>query len=648
MEGNEVLLTLYNEVLDVNGARALGDGNEFEIIIANGDYSTRAVLRNGQFTEIRLPRGAFSIIVNPDSLTQQAGSLYEYMALIGPDGLVDNLTLDLTNVAAANATVITRIVGAPTIGGGALEVAMYVIENGRLLQAEQGNMFQIGVQGTRLIAVEPLSELSGGEAAALAEDADGQAAEAASEEEAAEAAETSEAADGAEAPEAAEEADEAAGEPAAEAAVEATALLETLEYATMEDTEAEGTTQNAIETEPDADGSGAGAPADQGDQPEPAEQGEPSEPEEPAGAEQPEQADEGAADAEAGEPDEEGAIAVPLADVEEPYQSDGYIAQGTSYRFDTGRGNFTVTETLALNSGYELIGIYPYNESARLLDSSANRSLDVYVADDVGTVVLVLNKGVAIVVDPTPAPPASGAGIPAEMSISDSIAPGGAVDIGDDDLAYGAFLADHIQYIYGYEDGTVRADKTITRAETAAVIFRLLADRAKDRDYPMPFSDVEQGKWYTQPIAYLAAQGIIVGYPDGTFKPDQPITRAEFAKMIAGFDSLSEVSYNVFTDVDDHWATGFINSAAAKGWVSGYPDNTFKPEESSTRAEIVTIINRMLNRQIEAEDVPAWAPSYTDLDASHWAYTAIIEASVTHTYQFKDNGFEIWDEPGVV
>jgi hypothetical protein len=645
MEGNDVLLTLYNEVLDVNGARALGDSNEFEVIVANADYSARAVLRNGQFSTIRLPRGEFSIIVSPDSLTQQPGTLYEYMALIGPDGLADSLTLDLTNVASANATVVARIAGAPTIGGGALEVAMYVMDNGRLLQAEQGNVFQINVQGTRLIAVEPLSELNGGEAEALAEDADGQAAEAAPEQEAAEAAEapaevTEAAAEAAETTAEAAEAAEAADEPeAAEAAAEAeaTALLETLEYATMEDTEAEGTTQNIVETVPGDGGSDAGEPADQG---------EPSEQEQPEPAGEGETGEDADAEAEAGETAEDGEIVAPLADVEEPYESGGYIAQGASNRFDTGRGNFSVTETLGANGGYELIGIYPYSEGSRLLNSNANRSLDVYVADDVGTVVLVLNKGVAIVEDPIPAPPSSGAGIPAG-SFADNIVPAGTADLGDEELPYGAFLADHIQYIFGYDDGTVRADMSITRAETAAIIFRLLADRAKDRDYPMPFSDVEQGKWYTQAIAYLASQDIVHGYPDGTFKPDQPITRAEFAKMIAGFDSLEEVSYNVFTDVDGHWATGFINSAAAKGWVSGYPDNTFKPEGSSTRAEIVTIINRMLNRQIEAEDVPAWAPSYTDLDASHWAYTAIIEASVTHTYQFKDNGFEIWDDQGV-
>ena len=208
------------------------------------------------------------------------------------------------------------------------------------------------------------------------------------------------------------------------------------------------------------------------------------------------------------------------------------------------------------------------------------------------------------------------------------------------------FKYDHIQYIKGYPWGTVAPDSAITRAETAEIIYRLL--EASDYAAPLtsPFPDVGSNEWYTQSISYLASIGIVIGYLDGTFRPDNSITRAEFAKMIAGFDHLEQVDYNAFPDVEGHWAVGYINSAATKGWVAGYPDGTFRPENNITRAEVITIINRMLIRKIEAADIPDWAPSYSDLDESHWAYTDIIEASIGHKYERKSptNDYEIWIE----
>jgi hypothetical protein len=613
MDGNTVVLTLYNEVFDVNGARALGDGNEFVIVVSNEQYSTSLALKHGESGEVELPRGVFSVDVDPDSLSPLADGDYQYIALVGPDGLADTLTLDLTNVDAANATVINRVSGAPTVGGGVLEVATYVISNGILMQADQANAFQINVQGTRIVTVEPLSDLGGGNADALGEGADDAAAEAApAVEEAAPAAEG-------EAP--AEQAAEAGqAETEAEALESPLSLQEELAaYETLEELETDGTTQNAVETEP-ADGvGGEGQPA------------EPAAPEAPAEpAEQPGLG-------------EIGAI-VPLVDIEQPYVAAQGIFQGGSYRFATGRGNFTVTEQLAENGGYALDGIFEYNESTtRLFGAAGASSLGVYVSDDVGAVALVINRAV-----PIEAPvvlPEVGAGLASVGGVAGSIEPLAEVLLDDEDVAAGsAFLPDHIQYIFGYPDGSVRPDSTITRAEMAAMIFRLLADDAKNANYQIPFSDVEQGKWYSQAIAYLASQGIVAGYPDGTFRPDQPITRAEFAKMVAGFDELDETSRNSFSDTEGHWAAGFISSAAAKGWVSGYPDGTFQPEGGTTRAEAVTVINRMLNRQVALGDIPDWAPIYTDLTEAHWAYTAIIEASVTHSFEYKDDGFEIWGE----
>ena len=204
------------------------------------------------------------------------------------------------------------------------------------------------------------------------------------------------------------------------------------------------------------------------------------------------------------------------------------------------------------------------------------------------------------------------------------------------------FIADHILYIKGYPWGTVAPDANITRAETAEIIYRLLEASKLNRQRTNPFPDVAMGEWYAQSVTYLASIGIIKGYLDGTFKPDNPITRAEFATMISGFDNLEIANYNKFSDVEGHWAVGYINSAATKGWVAGYPDGTFKPENYITRAEVVSVINRMLNRRIKIGDIPKWAPSYSDLSEAHWAYTDIIEASVGHEFERQPDGYEKW------
>jgi hypothetical protein len=161
-----------------------------------------------------------------------------------------------------------------------------------------------------------------------------------------------------------------------------------------------------------------------------------------------------------------------------------------------------------------------------------------------------------------------------------------------------------------------------------------------------PFSDVDYNDWFRQSVAYLAHYKIIQGYPDGTFKPNNSITRAEFATMISGFAELNIVSFNKFPDVEDHWAVGYINSAAEGGWVSGYPDGTFRPEDFITRAEVISVINRMRDRRIKTSDIPDWAPGYDDLTRSHWAYADIIEASIGHEYERdKPSDYEKWIKP---
>ena len=213
----------------------------------------------------------------------------------------------------------------------------------------------------------------------------------------------------------------------------------------------------------------------------------------------------------------------------------------------------------------------------------------------------------------------------------------------EEQIPLAQFISDHIAYITGYPDGTVRPNNPITRAEVAAIFFRLL-DIQGTPEAGNRFSDVSSQSWYTQAVSYLASTGVLTGYPDGTFRPNQSITRAEFAAVASRFDELGRSAAVPFSDVGaNHWAYGYIISAFAKGWAGGYPDGTFRPSNSITRAEVVTIVNRMLDRNLLIEDVPPELVNmYIDLQTNHWAFADIIEASVTHEFERREDGTEIW------
>ena len=204
------------------------------------------------------------------------------------------------------------------------------------------------------------------------------------------------------------------------------------------------------------------------------------------------------------------------------------------------------------------------------------------------------------------------------------------------------FIGDHIKFINGYLDGTLRPDADITRAEAAAIIFRLLAAEEKDNPLPQRFTDIDMSEWYAQPITYLAKMGGITGYYDDSYKPDEPITRAEFITIISRFDNTPDQSAVMFFDTVGHWAEDYINNAAQKGWITGYLDGSFQPDANMTRAELVTVINRIFYRGVESYDIPDWAPSFSDLPNTHWAYNIMLEAAIGHDYVRKDNGYEIW------
>ena len=205
---------------------------------------------------------------------------------------------------------------------------------------------------------------------------------------------------------------------------------------------------------------------------------------------------------------------------------------------------------------------------------------------------------------------------------------------------------DHFAYVIGYPDGTVHPNGQITRAEVATIFFRLLRDEVRDGAFTTSnsYSDVAYGKWYNNPISTMSALGIITGYPDGTFKPDKPITRAEFAAIAARFDETQSGKSATFSDVIGHWAAKEIGIAYYNDWIKGYPDGTFKPDQNITRAEAMTLINRVLERKPESPadlltDMNIWTDN---MDTSKWYYLDVQEATNSHGYTRKTFNYELW------
>ena len=205
---------------------------------------------------------------------------------------------------------------------------------------------------------------------------------------------------------------------------------------------------------------------------------------------------------------------------------------------------------------------------------------------------------------------------------------------------------DHFAYVIGYPDGTVHPNGQITRAEVATIFFRLLKDEVRDGAFTTSnsYSDVAYGKWYNNPISTMSALSIITGYPDGTFKPNKPITRAEFAAIAARFDETQSGKSATFSDVIGHWAAKEIGIAYYNDWIKGYPDGTFKPDQNITRAEAMTMINRVLERKPESPaDLLTNMNKWTDnMDTSKWYYLDIQEATNSHAYTRKTFNYELW------
>jgi hypothetical protein len=194
---------------------------------------------------------------------------------------------------------------------------------------------------------------------------------------------------------------------------------------------------------------------------------------------------------------------------------------------------------------------------------------------------------------------------------------------------------DHYRYVYGYPDGTIQPEGKITRQETAMIFYRLMTPeaRAAYRKTAPGFPDVAADAWSAAGIGTMENAGILEGYPDGAFLPEQTITRAEFAAIAARFDKLVPDAQNKFSDMAGHWAESYVSSAVSKGWVDGYPDGTFLPQQTITRAEAMKLVNRVLGRKTDGEGLlPELVTGWTDADENHWAWFEIQEAAVSHYY----------------
>ncbi|MBN7773388.1 S-layer homology domain-containing protein, partial [Clostridium aminobutyricum] len=227
---------------------------------------------------------------------------------------------------------------------------------------------------------------------------------------------------------------------------------------------------------------------------------------------------------------------------------------------------------------------------------------------------------------------------------------GGSTTIQDEDVPLAGTpelnKADHFNYIKGYEDGKVKAQNNITREEVATIFYRLLTDSSRaiyftqDED----FSDVASNRWSLNAIATLANGGIIEGYNDGTFGATKAITRAEFATIASRFDTLEDGDGTTFSDISGNWAEKYIKSAAKKGWITGYNDGTFKPTQNITRAEAMTLINRVLDRRVNEAGLIDGYKVFPDNKSTDWFYYQVIEATNNHDYAERQSmsDMETW------
>ncbi|MBQ7660512.1 MAG: S-layer homology domain-containing protein [Clostridia bacterium] len=218
-------------------------------------------------------------------------------------------------------------------------------------------------------------------------------------------------------------------------------------------------------------------------------------------------------------------------------------------------------------------------------------------------------------------------------------------------VLYGHFMLDaletedHFAYVIGYPDHTVRPLNNITREEVAMIFYRLLRDEVREslETTDNPFPDCDKNSWSSVAISTMAKGGYIAGDTEGNFRPQSPITRAEFATIVTRFATLTAKGDAKFSDIAGHWSEDYVLRATAAGWIAGYEDGTFKPDRYITRAEAMTLINRVLNRAVNAEGLHKDAVYWKDMNGTEWYYFAVEEATNTHAHVRQADGInETW------
>jgi uncharacterized repeat protein (TIGR02543 family) len=295
------------------------------------------------------------------------------------------------------------------------------------------------------------------------------------------------------------------------------------------------------------------------------------------------------------------------------YESNG----GTEYEPDRiVSGKEVKIDKTPTRDGYKFTGWYSDAELTNPI-SSIRMTTDV-----------IIYAGWEEITDATPAPTAS----PDELYVPEKLN-------GDD----------HFAYVFGYPDESVRPYANITRAEVATIFFRLLKENVRQSNWTeeSEFDDVN-GDWYTTAVSTMEKLGILEGRDNNLFEPDAPITRAEFAAVCARFDDQATVGELTFTDIADHWAEQEIRAAANRGWVKGYEDNSFRPNQNITRSEAMALINRVLERLPENEndllsnEMVTWPDN---ADTSAWYYLDVQEATNEHDFERKtDSIHETWTQ----
>lgn len=205
----------------------------------------------------------------------------------------------------------------------------------------------------------------------------------------------------------------------------------------------------------------------------------------------------------------------------------------------------------------------------------------------------------------------------------------------------------HYSYVNGYPTGEFRPDSEITRAEIASIFEGLLVGQTFYDKNEIHFHDVNPEDWYYRSVTFMTKQGYMSGYPEGYFEPNMPITRAELVTVLSRYTNITQKDGGVvqFSDIDpDHWAYSDLLRASEFGWLKGYADNQFRPNASITRAEAVTLINRVLGRNPDKKYINENVEELADFSdyKDHWAHLDICEAANTHEFYLDSDNNEVW------